>query len=233
MEQANNVKTNNPSEISEPIPAQRKSDYASYNLRNIYERITPYNILTLSIDALDFVNKTSGAPAPRMKLRFCKLESEQSGNSNPHVDKEISAYITTGKFLVFAHNVLTGVYAAQKRRNHDGNTVYFENYGGTYGDNVSSVRLTLVDGDSPTASFAFLATRSEATINRLGGISPKKGSPLLASIRILMPNDDLKELCLIGKAYIEQYIALDLSERLNAVRKQRAAYNAERYERDH
>lgn len=212
-----------------------KEKFAAYNLRNIYERITPYNGVFLSVDALDFISKSSGAPSPRMKIRLCKFEP-QAESQTPDaalpsfkIQNEISVYIPIGKFLVLAHNVLGGYYASKIRASSKASpqtvVTLFEHYGGTYGQSVSSIKFALTSSTSDKMMFAFRASRGEGELNRFGGITPKANkSKDIESIAISMPNDEIKEFCLIGKAYIEQYIAMDLQYRLGAVRTQRDAY---------
>ena len=153
--------------------------------------------------------------------------------------KEITVFIPIGRFLLLAHNVLAGVYASQKRARSSSREAqgtnewpepYFTQVGAKYGkstgsdgDKDYSRKFSIVDGRSNDMAFAFLLSEAEGTVNNLGGVSQNKGAKP-TTIYIGMPNDDLKEFALIGKAYIEQYISFDLVTRLKAVRKQRDVY---------
>ena len=205
-----------------------RSRFAEMNSRNIYERITGQRALFLCIDSLDFISKSSGEPSPRLRVRCCNYdERKESGGK---ITDEVDAYIPIGKFLVLANDVLSGSLAkrkqiAQKDGSANRHTSYFDHFGGSYSPEIVSIRFSVVSGmDDKTSAFAFLATSGPGEVGKNRGIAPKKNSSPTKSIYINMPNDELKEFCLIGKAYIEQYIALDLRTRLATVRKQRQAY---------
>lgn len=205
-----------------------KSRFAEMNSRNIYERVTGQRALFLCIDALDFVSKSTGEPSPRLRVRCCNYDDHRP--SGQKITDEVDAYIPIGKFLVLANDVLTGTLSkkkqfAQKDASSAKHASYFDHFGGAYAPDVVSVRFSVVNGmDDKTSAFAFLATSGPGEIGKNGGIAPKKNSSPTKSIFINMPNDELKEFCLIGKAYIEQFIALDLQSRLASVRKMREAY---------
>ena len=52
---------------------------------------------------------------------------------------------------------------------------------------------------------------------------PKSGAKPTANIYINIPDDDLKELVLVGDAYIKAFIQSDLERRLDALRELRAS----------
>lgn len=201
----------------------KKPDYATYNQRTIYSRITGWREIFLSIDALDFVNLKTGEPNPCMKVRCCEFDSKLADREK--ITGEVQSYIPLGKFLVLCNDVLSGVMSRRKRTaGRDRKEPYFKHYGGSISDTIISTRLALVDGQGEDADFAFLATSGQGTKGRNGLITPKAGAEPTASIFINMPNDKLKEFCLIGQAYVQQYIALDLQQRLEAVRNMRSNY---------
>lgn len=206
------------------------TNYTNYNSRNIFEYFTPKKALFLCIDALDFKD-AKGDSAPRLKVRCCSHDDTLSEGTR--MTDEVTAYIPIGTFLVFAHNILSGVYMRGKRASSDKYTTYFEHYGGSRTPTVTSTKLALVNGMSETANFALLATSGPGEVTPLGGIIPQRQKPdvppsEVKSIFINMPDDKLKEFCLIGQAYIEQYIAIDLQLRLGTVRKQRESYKENR-----
>ena len=97
--------------------------------------------------------------------------------------------------------------------------IYFENFGGTTAQPITSVKLSVVNGMGEKPCFAFVATSGPGELTSSGGIVPVKSKKPEQSIFINMPNDDLKEMCLIGRAYAEQYVQLDLQSRLAEVQK--------------
>lgn len=208
-------------------------NYSSYNSRNIFEYFSRSRALLLCIDALDFTDG-KGAAAPRMKVRCCNYDDSLKEGSR--ITDEVDVYIPISRFLVLTHDILTGVAARKKRlpEGADKYATFFEHYGGAKGASVTSTKLALVNGCNDNASFAFLATSGPGKLTSKGGIIPagKDGADMggapQKSIFINIPDDKLKEFCLIGKAYTEQFIALDLQDRLSAVRKQRKSYQAQR-----
>ena len=197
------------------------TDYSRFNSRNIYEKITDKRALFLCLDALDF-SAPSGAPSPRLKVRCCNYDSDLAAGEK--ITSEVDAFIPLSKFLVLCHNILTGVYYRQKVKNAGASSSpYFTHFGGTVGPPICSKRFAVVDGKGD-ASFAFLATSGAGSLGKNSEITPAKGASPDQSIFINMPDDEMKEFCLIGKAYAEQYIALDLETRLKEVRRQRDAY---------
>ena len=68
----------------------------------------------------------------------------------------------------------------------------------------------------------------EGTITRTKAIIPKEGVKPHTSLFFNMPDDEIKELCLIGQAYVDKYIALDMESRLLAVRAMRDNYVAQK-----
>ena len=197
------------------------SRYASYNARNIYQHFTKQKALFLCIDALDL--KSRDEPAPKMKLRLCEFDTTQ--DEHERMKTQIDVFLSAGEFLRLCHDVLNGV-TSRKKRMAEGkaNAGYFEKYGGTTKPQVISTKLTLVDGIGEDADFAFLATTGPGRVTSIGGIVPAApGTPEApdvptTSVFVNMKNDDLKELCLIGQAYLQSFISMDLAERLAVVR---------------
>jgi hypothetical protein len=107
---------------------------------------------------------------------------------------------------------------------------YFEQYGGTKKPPITSTKFSVVNGLGEQASFAFLANSGPGKIVPTGGIVPIRpneagpGAAPSSSIFINMPDDSLKEFCLIGRAYAEQFIGLDLQTKLSIVRDHRQSY---------
>lgn len=216
-------------------------NYASFNSRNIYEYFTPSHALFLCIDALDFKSKSSGEPDPRLKIRLCNYD--ESLPVKKRISSDLSVYLPLPRFLLLAHDVLNGVALSKKRASAAGQAkekypAYFVQYGGIYTEPVRSTKFILTNGLG-TAQFAFLASVGPGVINKNGGISPvapggDKNSQVatapLQSIFINMPDDTLKEFCLIGQAYANQYIALDLQTRLHEVRRNIDHYRAAKEE---
>lgn len=206
------------------------NSYAALNTRNIYERITDKKGLFLCIDALDFKKLSSGEPSPRMKMRFCAFDKEK--NEGGKVEQQIDIYVPLQHFLLLCHDVLSGVLARRQAQNKAGESpsyaTYFENYGGSSALPILSTKLAVVNGMGASANFAFLATAGPGELTSTGGIIPKRDQKPTQSIFINMPNDELKEFCLIGRAYAEQYIGLDLQARLSVIRNQRASWREQR-----
>lgn len=203
-----------------------KPSYAALNSRNIYERITDKRALFLCIDALDFKRRSTGQPAPRMKMRFCTFNSENTAGAK--ITGEVNIYIPLPHFLLLCHDVLNGTYAKRqmsllKQAGEQSDVFrrasYFENFGGTTAQPITSVKLSVVNGMGEKPCFAFVATSGPGELTSSGGIVPVKSKKPEQSIFINMPNDDLKEMCLIGRAYAEQYVQLDLQSRLAEVQK--------------
>lgn len=206
------------------MPVERnKTDFAIYNDRNIYTRITAKSGIFLSIDALDFKSKSTGEAKPCMKIRCAQYDNNRASGSKETA--EISTYIPLPKFLRFCHETLMGVYVKRKKDEVSGQRAYFTHYGGETHKPVVSRQLSLVDGLG-NASFAFLATEGPGIMTAEGGITPEKGAPPTKSIFINMGDDELKEFCLIGKAYAEQFVNIDLQRRLMSVRQMRDNYTA-------
>lgn len=203
--------------------AVRKGDYANYNQRSIYSRMTGWRALYLSIDALDFKNLNTGAPNPCMKVRCCEFDTALADGEK--ITGEVQSYIPIGEFLVFCNDVLSGVMSRMKRAatNH-AKEPYYKHFGGSISDTITSTRLALVDGLGEDADFAFLATTGQGVKATTGLITPKPGVAPAVSIFINMPNKELKEFCIIGQAYVQQFIALDLQQRLESVRSMREHY---------
>ena len=204
-----------------------KPSYAALNSRNIYDRITNKCAFFLCIDALDFKKLSTGQPAPRMKMRFCTFNSENIAGAK--ITGEVNIYIPLPHFLLLCHDVLNGTYAKRQmallkqvgeQSDVFRRAVYFENFGGTTSQPITSVKLSVVNGmgEIPPC-FAFVATSGPGELTSSGGIVPVKNKKPEQSIFINMPNDDLKEMCLIGRAYAEQYVQLDLQSRLAEVQK--------------
>ena len=205
------------------------------NSRNIYERITDKRAMFLCIDALDFKKLSTGQPAPRMKLRFCTFNNEVS--SGAKITGEVNIYIPLPHFLLLCHDVLSGTLAKRqlallKQHGEQGDAfrhaTYFENFGGTTAQPITAVKLSVVNGLGEKPCFALVATAGPGELTSIGGIVPLKNTKPEQSIFINMPNDDLKEMCLIGRAYAEQYIQLDLQSRLVEVRKLKDSLQAQK-----
>lgn len=204
-----------------------KSSYKEYNNRNIFRFTTRERMLLMSIDAFDFYD--SDGPAPRMKIRCCNYNAKNPPGSR--ITDEVPSYIPLGKFLVLAHDIESGVLAGRKReaqRNGQQSAKYFDHYGGTYSDNKErpsiSRRLSIVNGLG-NATFAIVATEGLGEVDtKTGLIVPQKGSKPLRSIFINLPDDQLKELSIIGRIYAEQFIGMLLEEQLGMVRKNRDEY---------
>ena len=209
-----------------------KSDnYSNYNSRNIFEYFTPTKALFLCLDALDFMD-SKGSPDPKMKIRCCVHDDNLA--EGQRITQDISSYIPIGKFLVLTHDILSG--NAMKRRRiaeQAGNEYpcYFEHYGGTKKQEIISTKFSLVNGSGMQSSFAFLMTSGPGKTTKTGGIIPiaksdtQVNDAVCKKIYVALPDEKLKEFCLIGQAYVEQFIALDLQTRLSLVRKQRQSYN--------
>lgn len=204
-------------------------NFSEVNSRNIFTHITDKRAMFLCLDALDFKKRSTGEPAPRMKVRCCNYDKANSNGAK--ITEEVDAYIPIGEFLVFCHNLLSGVYSRQKTHRQTtpsqskiAGAEFYSNYGGSYGDPIISTKFSLVPGMGD-AEFAFLATAGPGQVGPNGSIRPAPcvpGGVQVTSIFINMPNDKLKEFCLIGKTYIEQYVALDLQARLSTIHDLRA-----------
>ena len=166
-----------------------------------------------------------------MKIKF--IIHDDARAEGARITDEVSIYIPIGKFLVLAHDVLSGVYARKKRDAIQAGAkypTYFEHYGGSRTAPITFTRFALLNGKTESAEFAFLATSGAGKLTATGGIQPvgkaEAGASDIheSSIFINMPDEKLKEFLLIGKAYIEQYVALDIQGRLESVRAQREAY---------
>lgn len=209
--------------------------YKEYNSRNIFEKITSRTALFLCVDALDFNSRTTGEPNPKMKVRCCNYDVDKPVGER--IINEIDSYIPISKFLLLCHDVLNGtaykrktLLAKAKDSLEYKNAVYFQNYGGSYGPPVTATRFALVNG-AGGEGFAFLASSGPGKTTKAGAILPlskNEGGTAPTTVFVNLSNDDLKEFCLIGKAYIEQFIGLDLTSRLRIVREQRANYVATR-----
>ncbi len=204
-----------------------RTTYQEYNNRNIFRMTTKDRMLLMSIDAFDFYDKDG--PAPRMKIRCCNYDVQKPPGAR--ITDEVASFIPLGKFLVLTHDIEAGVLARRQKdaKQHNRlNESYFNHYGGVFSGNSQqptvSRRLSIVDGLG-SASFAFVASESVGEIDgRTGLITPKKGEKPLRSIFINMPDDQLKELSIIGRIYAEQFIGLLLQEQLGMVRKHRQEY---------
>ena len=203
--------------------AKVKEQFAYYNLRTIYKKMNEKRSLLLCIDALDMVTE-HGEPNPCMKFQMSNLDISKETGQRADI---CSFFIPAARFLLLTHNVLSGVYSRQKKealkrgstQNH-----YFEQYGGGFKNNmIVSRSLSLVDGLGQ-AAFAFVGTEGAGVNTKNGGFSPKTGEKPTFSCFVNMPDDELKELCLIGKAYLDSYIQIELSRRLPFIRNQREEY---------
>lgn len=196
--------------------------YADYNQRTIYKKMNEKRSLLLCLDALDMVIG-HGEPNPCMRVQMSNLDiTKESGQRA----SSCSFFIPAQRFLLLSQNILFGVYSRQKktRSNNPGQSAYFEQYGGGIKDNaVISRKLTLVDGMG-SASFAFVGTEGPGVNSKTGGFAPKPGEKPTFSCFINMQDDELKEFCLIGKAYLDSYIQMDLARRLPFIRNQRESY---------
>lgn len=202
-------------------------DFNSFNQRYIYQYMTDARGLYLSIEALD-LKRPNGDPNPCVKLKGTQYNS--AGEPGSKVSKEVDIYIPIGRFLVFAHDLLGGVFARRKLHNQKAGRTepYFSIFGGSSHDGkVEARKLALVDGKGP-ASFAIIMSAGEGTMTRTKAIIPKEGVKPHTSLFFNMPDDEIKELCLIGQAYVDKYIALDMESRLLAVRAMRDNYVAQK-----
>lgn len=209
-----------------------EDNFASYNLRNIYSRITEKRSIFLSIDALDMVSN-SGAPYPCMKVSMANIDLQQ-GKGN-RAESEMF-FIPLQRFLLLCHDVLSGNMAKQKMlamKSGVKGTVYFEQKGGgknTSGE-VLARRLSVVDGLGD-AYFAFLGSVIEASFGKNGSVVPNAGASPKLSLFMNMPNDELKEFCLMGQAYAQAYIQAELQRRLPIIRNERESYTRKRLKSD-
>lgn len=190
-------------------------NWDALNARNIYEHITGKRMLLLCIDGLDM-------DEPKMKMRFCNISKENDPGSKL---EEITYYMGIGKFLVFANDILSGLMLAKKRqaeKTGQKHPIYYESFAGTYNPPLSK-NLQLVNGmgDAP---FALVVTIRDGIVSENKIIKPVAGAKPIMSVFINTSADDLKEMVLIGKTYIEQYIGLMLQEKLTVVRKLRSEY---------
>ena len=111
-----------------------EENFASYNLRNIYSRITEKRSIFLSIDALDMVSN-SGAPYPCMKVSMSNIDLQKG--KGDRADTEMF-FIPLQRFLLLCHDVLSGNMVKQKKlamKSGTKGTIYFEQKGG--GKNIS------------------------------------------------------------------------------------------------
>lgn len=180
--------------------------------------------LYLGIDGLDFMRK--GDPNPCMKLRGCYYDKNRP--KEQRMTQSVDCYLPIGRFLVFAHDMLGGQFVKRKaaQMKSGKKDPYFTQYGGRAdGNTVVARRLARVDGLGENL-FAFTLSEGEGRQTLTGAILPKEGVKPRTSLFFNMPSDELKEMCLLGQAYINQYIAIDLQNRLTAVRAMRANYTA-------
>ena len=206
-----------------------EENFASYNLRNIYARITEKRSVFLSIDALDMVSPSSGAPYPCMKVSMSNIDLAKGKGERAETEM---FFIPLQRFLLLCNEVLSGSMAKQKARvmkSGAKNTVYFEQKGG--GKNASGEvmarRFSVVDGLGD-AYFAFLGSVTPAAYGKNGSVVPVTGSSPKLSLFMNMPNDELKEFCLIGQSYAQAYIQTELQRRLPIIRNERDAYTRKR-----
>lgn len=204
--------------------------FASFNARNIYKYITDKRALFLCLDALDFKD-TSGEPNPCLKIRCCEID--KSATAGARISAEVDTYLPMSEFLVLTQDVVSGSFLAIKKNRNDSqkySAPYFTHFGGSGSNGTLKSRcFSVVDGLGDCA-FAFLATCGDGTRGAHGQIQPLPGKKPDASIFINLPNSKLKEFLLVGKAYLEAYIALDLEYRLSKIRNQREMYLTKRKE---
>lgn len=202
-------------------------DFNTFNQRYVYQYMTDSRALFLSIEALD-MKRPGGDPNPCVKLKGTQYNS--TGEPGSKVSKEVDIYIPMGKFLVFTHDLLGGVFARRKLHNRKtGSTEpYLTIFGGSARNGkVESRKMTLVDGKG-AAAFAIVISAGEGTLTRTKAIIPKEGAKPYTSLFFNMPDDEIKELCLIGQAYVDKFIGQDLERRLLAVRAMRENYVAQK-----
>lgn len=202
------------------------TDFVNFNQRYIYQYMTDSRGLFLSIEALD-MKRANGEANPCVKLKGTQYSGE--GEAGSKVSKCVDMYLPIGKFLVFSHDLLGGVFARRKQSNQKAgkSEPYFSIFGGsTKNGNVESRKMALVDGKG-SATFAIIMTAGEGTLTKTKAIIPKEGVKPHTSLFFNMPDDEIKELCLIGEAYVDKYIASDLERRLLAVRSMRENYVAQ------
>lgn len=209
-----------------------EENFASYNLRNIYSRITEKRSIFLSIDALDMVSN-SGAPYPCMKVSMSNIDLQKG--KGDRADTEMF-FIPLQRFLLLCHDVLSGNMVKQKKlamKSGAKGTVYFEQKGG--GKNTSGEilarRFSVVDGLGD-AYFAFLGSVTPASFGKNGSVVPNAGASPKLSLFMNMPNDELKEFCLIGQAYAQEYIHAEFQRRMPIIRNERETYTRKRLKGD-
>lgn len=194
--------------------------YAELNAKVIYEKITKNRALFLCIDTLDF-KKNNNEPNPKVKIRSCIYDDTKPAGER--ILSEIDTFIPIGRFLLLAHNILSGVYAKEQRSDKKPKE-YFTQYGGSYGPPVISTKFSIVDGNKNNAHFSLLSQSCSGVKTAKGAILPSHEGASGAeqkTVIISMTDDELKEFCLIGKAYIEQYISLDIRARLATIHEQK------------
>ena len=205
-----------------------EENFSSYNLRNIYSRITDKRSVFLGIDALDMVSP-SGVPYPCMKVSMSNIDLSKGKGERAETEM---FFIPLQRFLLLCNEVLSGSMAKRKSlamKSGAKGTVYFEQKGG--GKNASGEvmarRFSIVDGLGD-AYFAFLGSVTPAAYGKNGSVVPTAGAAPKLSLFMNMPNDELKEFCLIGQSYAQAYIQMELQRRLPIIRNERDAYTRKR-----
>lgn len=193
------------------------------NARNVFKYETGNRLCLLCIDALDFYNEDG--PDPRLKIRLCNFDKTRARGDR--ITSEVDAFLPVGQFLVLANDVLTGRLSAMKKAREKAGgaidkTPYFERYGARTDASGTPIsrQFRIIDGLG-NASFALVGAENYGYIDDHGQTRPLSGKSQIASVFINFPDEKLKELCLVGKMYIEQFAGLLLKEQLEIVRAQR------------
>ena len=202
------------------------NEHREENASTIFRHVTKDRILVLSMDALDFQGKDG--PSPRLKVRCGQYDLSRPAGER--MVGEVPAFIPTGRFLVLAHDVLSGRIPGLRRNLEkagklEPGTTFFTQYGGSApaGDRPCiSRRLALVPGKG-TASFAFLATSGPGVVQPDGLILPRAGVRPDRVVYINLDDAVLKEFLLVGRMYIEQYTQILLRTQLEAVHRWRGS----------
>lgn len=198
-----------------------KDSYKKINSRCVYKYTGQKTQLLLYIDSFRL-------DPPSIKMITQKYD--KNAPEGQRVLAQIETYIPFPAFLRISNDVLRGVYLAEKRKREKLNseagiqidprnlTPYFEKWGGTQKEGSLYARvISIIDDTYGKTSFAISTVYGYGERGGNREIRLKRGVKPLQSIYIAIPDTDLKELCLIGTAYIESYIQLDLQNRLCSV----------------
>jgi hypothetical protein len=142
---------------------------------------------------------------------------DKNRSQGSRLTSHVEAYIPFEKFLLFTNKVICGEYKEEQRKCTDKYHTFFSIYGGKVDNKKGTVisRSFSLVNNPDGCSFNFVGTEGAGVKKSNGMIEPVRGVKPTASISIKMNEDELKEMVLICKTYIEQYIGITLSNKLS------------------